>query len=326
MELDRETRLHLYKTMCRIRTFELTIIDQYRKGNVPGFLHLSPGQEGIAVGACCQLRPDDYIVSTHRGHGHMLAKGARSDLMMAEVFGRKTGYCAGKGGSMHIADPDIGILGATGIVGSGLVLANGPAFSAKYRGTDQVTLCFLGDGASNEGTFHEGLNMASLWQLPVVFICENNLYAESTPQCEHMRCENVADRAAAYNMPGVVLDGNDVLAVYEVVGAAIKQAREGGGPTLIECKTYRQRGHHEGDSQSYRTQEEVADWMERCPIKRFQEVLLQEGVNEEELKAIEHAAQEEMQAALKFSLDSPLPDVSEARDGIYTETTEAAHG
>ena len=324
MDFDRHTQLRFYEMLYRIRRFEETIIDQYRKGNVPGFLHLSPGQEAIAVGACIQLRRDDYVASTHRGHGHMLTKGARPDRMMAEVLGRRDGYCAGKGGSMHIADPDIGILGATGIVGSGLVFANGAAFSAQYRGTDQVTLCFFGDGASNEGTFHEGLNIASLWRLPVVFICENNGFAESTRQCEHQRCKDVATRAIGYDMPGIVVDGNDVLAVYEVVHETIKRARAGDGPSLIEAKTYRLRGHHEGDPQNYRTKEEVACWLERDPVPCFRGVLLGEGVTEEEIKAIESAIEVELREALAFALASPPPDVSEARHGIFTEAAEVA--
>lgn len=324
MEVDRTTKLELYGTMIRIRRFEEVVIELFARGKIPGFLHSYLGEEAVAAGACAHLRSDDYITSTHRGHGHILAKGARTDLAMAELFGKRTGYCHGKGGSMHIADPDIGILGAIGIVGAGLVIANGAAFSAQYRGTDQVTVCFFGDGASNTGTFHEGLNLASLWQLPVIFVCENNAYAESTPQRDHQRIKDVAIRAQSYDMPSCIVDGNDVLAVYEAVGEAVTRARSGGGPTLIEAKTYRIRGHYEGDPQNYRTREEVDLWRERCVIRRFREVLLKDGVAEDELDAIDAKIEAELEAAIAFAEESPLPDVSEARYGIFTETAEVA--
>lgn len=322
MKVDRTTKLELYKTMVRIRRFEEVVIELFARGKIPGFLHSYLGQEAIAAGACTHLRPDDYITSTHRGHGHILAKGARTDLAMAELFAKRTGYCHGKGGSMHIADPGIGILGATGIVGAGLAIANGAAFSAQYRGTDQVTVCFFGDGASNTGTFHEGLNLASLWQLPVIFVCENNAYAESTPQRGHQRIKDVAIRAQGYDMPGCIVDGNDVLAVYEAAGEAVSQARSGGGPTLIEAKTYRIRGHYEGDPQNYRTREEIDLWRERCPIRRFREVLLKDGVAGHELDAIDAKIEAELEVAIAFAEESPLPDVSQARYGIFTETVE----
>ena len=224
---------------------------------------------------------------------------------------------------MHIADPDLGILGAIGIVGAGLVIANGAAFSAQYRGTDQVAVCFFGDGASNTGTFHEGLNLASLWQLPVVFVCENNAYAESTPQDEHQRIRDVAVRAKSYDMPGVIVDGNDVKAVYHAAGKAVQRARSGGGPTLIEAKTYRLRGHYEGDPQSYRSREEVDRWRERCPIALLREALLQQGTSAEEIAAIDARVEVEIEAAVAFAEESPHPDVGEARSGIFTIVAEA---
>jgi len=320
----RTTKLRLYETMVRIRRFEEAVIELFGRGKIPGFLHSYLGEEAVAAGACAHLGLEDYITSTHRGHGHILAKGARTDLAMAELFGKRTGYCHGKGGSMHIADPDIGILGANGIVGAGLVIANGAAFSAWYRGTDQVTICFFGDGASNQGTFHEALNLASLWQLPVIFVCENNAYAESTPQRQHQRVKDIATRAQGYDMPGYVVDGNDVLAVYKTAGEAVARARSGGGPTLVEAKTYRIRGHYEGDPQNYRSREEVEFWRERCPMLRFRKVLLAEGVARGELEEIDAQVEDEVAAAITFAEESPPPDPSEARTGIYTEPGEVA--
>jgi len=320
--VDRTTCLRLYETMCRIRRFEETVIELFARGKIPGFLHSYLGQEASATGVCAHLRDDDYITSTHRGHGHILAKGARTDLAMAELYGKSTGYCNGKGGSMHIADPDIGVLGAIGIVGAGLVIANGAAFAAQYRGTDQVAICFFGDGASNTGTFHEGLNMAALWQLPVVFVCENNCYAESTPQCDHQLITDVAVRAQGYAMPSDIVDGNDVLAVYESAGRAIERARSGGGPTLLETKTYRIRGHYEGDPQNYRTREEVDEWRELCAIRRFRKELVEDGMPEGELDAIDAAIEGEIGDAIAFAEESPHPDVQSVLHGIYTEGTE----
>lgn len=322
--MDRSTQLWLYEMMFRIRRFEEGVIDLFARGKIPGFLHSYLGEEAIASGACAHLRKDDYIISTHRGHGHILAKGARADLAMAELFGKRTGYCNGKGGSMHIADPDIGILGANGIVGAGILIANGAALSAQYRGTDQVCVCFFGDGASNQGTFHEGLNLAAVWKLPVVFICENNAYAMSTQPCDGLSVQDVSVRAAAYGIPGVTVNGNDVQAVYEAAGAAIEYARAGKGPSLVEAKTYRIRGHYEGDPQTYRTREEVDEWRARCPIPSYRDILLKSAVSEDELKSIEARVEAELVAAIDFAEKSPLPDVSEARHGIFTEVAEVA--
>jgi pyruvate dehydrogenase E1 component alpha subunit len=324
MGMDRSTQLWLYEMMFRIRRFEESVIDLFARGKIPGFLHSYLGEEAIATGACAHLRKDDYIISTHRGHGHILAKGARTDLAMAELFGKRTGYCNGKGGSMHIADPDIGILGANGIVGAGLVIANGAALSAQYRGTDQVCVCFFGDGASSQGTFNEGLNLAAVWKLPVVFVCENNAYAMSTQPCDGVSVKDVAVRAAAYGIPGVTVNGNDVLAVYGATGKAIEDARAGKGPSLVEAKTYRIRGHYEGDPQTYRAREEVDEWRMRCPISCYRESLLKNGVSEEELKAIDSRVEAELLEAIEFADKSPLPDVSEARHGIFTEVAEVA--
>ncbi|MDH5532610.1 MAG: thiamine pyrophosphate-dependent dehydrogenase E1 component subunit alpha, partial [Candidatus Bathyarchaeota archaeon] len=235
--------IEVYRKMLEIRRFEEKVYDLYGENLVPGTIHLYAGQEAVAAGVCANLRSDDYITSTHRGHGHCIAKGAQLKRVMAEILGKKTGYCSGKGGSMHIADFSIGMLGATAVVGAGLPIAAGAGLSIRLRKTDQVVACFFGEGASNQGTFHEGINMAAIWKLPVLFVCENNLYAMGTRQSIVMAIENVADRATAYGIPGVVVDGNDVMAVYEAAREAVERARSGKGPTLMECKTYRHKGH-----------------------------------------------------------------------------------
>ena len=233
MNPSADQMVELFEKMVTIRLFEEKIVDLYARGLVPGLAHLYVGEEAVATGVCANLRKEDYITSTHRGHGHVIAKGAELKFMMAELFGKKTGYCKGKGGSMHIADVDLGILGANGIAGGGIPIAVGAALSAKLRKTDQVTACFFGDGSSNNGTFHEGLNFASVHRLPVVFICENNLYGISTSQVRHQAIQDISIRAIAYNIPGITVDGNDVLAVYEASGTAIQRARAGEGPTLV---------------------------------------------------------------------------------------------
>ena len=247
MELEKDALLGLYRTMLKIRFFEQRVVDAYSRGLVPGLAHLYIGEEAVAAGVCGVLREDDYITSTHRGHGHVIAKGADLKLMIAELNGKITGYCKGKGGSMHIADMNIGVLGANGVVGAGMPIAVGAAWSSKWRGTGQVTACFFGDGASNQGTFHESLNLASTHKLPVVFVCENNLYGISLCQTRHMAIADIAIRSTGYGIPGVIVDGNNVLEVYGAAQKAVKRARAGEGPSLIECKTYRWRGHHEGD-------------------------------------------------------------------------------
>ena len=243
MELNNTKIIEMYKTMKRIREFETNASKLFAEGQIHGFVHLYIGEEAVATGVCSNLREDDYITSTHRGHGHIIAKGGDVKYMMAELYGRQTGYCKGKGGSMHIADATKGIIGANGIVGAGQNIATGAGLSAKLRGTDQVCACFFGDGSTNQGTFHESLNLASIWRLPVVFVCENNLYGISMHQSRHQAIQDIADRAVAYNIPGVVVDGNDVFAVYEAANEAIERARNGQGPSLIECKTYRHHGH-----------------------------------------------------------------------------------
>ncbi|RLG92225.1 pyruvate dehydrogenase (acetyl-transferring) E1 component subunit alpha [Candidatus Bathyarchaeota archaeon] len=318
MEVPREKLVEMYRKMLQIRLFEEKVFELYGQNMVPGTIHLYAGQEAVAVGVCSTLRKDDYITSTHRGHGHCIAKGADLKRVMAEILGKRTGYCKGKGGSMHIADFSVGVLGATAVVGAGLPIATGAALSIKLRKTDQVSVCFFGDGASNQGTFHESLNMAAIWQLPVVFVCENNLYAMGTRQTRVMRIENIADRAAAYGMPGVTVDGNDVLAVYKAAETAVERARKGGGPTLLECKTYRHKGHSRMDPAKYRPKEEVEEWLAKDPIKRLRSKLLEANImSEAEMEEVEREVTAEIEEAVKFALESPYPEPEEALEDVY---------
>jgi len=310
----------MYQRMLEIRLFEEKVFELYGQNLVPGTIHLYAGEEAVAVGVCTNLRKDDYITSTHRGHGHCIAKGADMSRVMAEILGRKTGYCKGKGGSMHIADFSIGMLGATAVVGAGIPIAAGAGLSIKLRDTEQVVGCFFGDGASNQGTFHEGINMAAVWRLPVVFVCENNLYAMGTRQSMVMAIENVSDRAVAYGIPGITVDGNDVLAAYEASRQAVNRARKGEGPTLIECKTYRQKGHSRFDPAAYRPKGEVEEWLKRDPIHRFKTKLVEMGaLTEEEDQKLKNEAAEAVEKAVKFALESPFPEPEEALEDVYAE-------
>ncbi len=318
MAIEKEKLIDMYRRMVRIRTFEERVYKEFAAGNIPGFVHLYSGEEASAVGTCANLTSDDYITSNHRGHGHLIAKGGKTDRMMAELFGKKTGYNKGKGGSMHIADTEIGILGANGIVGAGIPIAGGAALSAQMRKTDQVAVCFLGDGASNTSRFHEGVNLAACWKLPIVYLVENNQYAEST----HISCTcqipNIADRAAAYGIPGVTVDGMDVLAVYEAVGEAVARARKGEGPTLVETKTYRYHGHYEGDPCNYQPEAEIAEWKKKDPIPKFRKKLVEMGVlTEEAASKIDREINEEIDSAVKFAEESPLPAPEEALEDVY---------
>jgi pyruvate dehydrogenase E1 component alpha subunit len=316
--LPKEKLIEMYRMMVKIRLFEEKVFELYAQNLVPGTIHLYTGQEAVAVGVCSALRKDDYITSTHRGHGHCIAKGADVKRVMAEILGKKTGYCKGKGGSMHIADFSIGMLGATAVVGAGIPIAAGAGLSIKLRGTDHVVACFFGDGASNQGTFHEGINMAAIWQLPVIFVCENNLYAMGTRQSLVMRIENIADRATAYGIPGVVVDGNDVLAVYEAAFKAAERGRRGEGPTLIECKTYRHRGHSRVDPAKYRPKEEVEAWLAKDPIKRFKEKLIKFNVlTDIEIQQIDKEVAAEIEEAVKYAMESPYPVPEEALEDVY---------
>jgi pyruvate dehydrogenase E1 component alpha subunit len=306
--------------MYRMRRFEEEVFEFYKKGLMPGLAHLYLGEEAVATGVCAALSDDDYIGSSHRGHGHLVARGADIDRMMAEILGKETGYSHGKGGSMHIMALDKGILGANGIVGGEIPIATGAAYSALYRGTKQVAVSFFGDSAANEGTFHESVNMAAAWNLPCIYVIENNLYGISVDIRDVTNTDDLADRAAGYGIPGVVVDGMDVEAVYEVAEEAVARARAGRGPTIIECKTYRWQGHHVGDPGDYRVrkdEKEKEKWMARCPVETYRGALLKSKVKESEISAVEGDVESEVAAAVKFAVDSPYPDASEAFADIF---------
>jgi acetoin:2,6-dichlorophenolindophenol oxidoreductase subunit alpha len=316
--IDKANLLAMYERMMQIRTFEDAAGKNFADGLVPGFVHLYAGEEAVAVGVCAHLTDRDFITSTHRGHGHCIAKGVDIPGMVAELMGKATGVCKGKGGSMHIADVDKGMLGANGIVGGGFPLACGAALTAKTLGTGGVAVCFFGDGAANQGTFHEGLNLAAIWRLPVVFVCENNGYAESTPVSYHCAARDIANRAGAYEMPGVVVDGLDLFSIYEVAGEAIARARRGEGPTLIEAKTYRYYGHFQGDAITYRTEEEVNRYRERDPIRAVRAYGLQHGIaTEAEFDAIDERVQSTLDRAWADAKAAPWPLPEEALTDVY---------
>jgi pyruvate dehydrogenase E1 component alpha subunit len=321
LELDSWELLQMYRNMLRIRRFEERLAEESAQGNIPGLIHLYVGEEAVAVGACSVLRKDDYITSTHRGHGHCIAKGGDLRKMMAELFGKEAGYCRGRGGSMHIAVPGIGIVGCTGIAGGGIPIAAGVGLSIKLRKTDQVCVSFFGDGSSNTGAFHEGMNLAALWQLPVVYVLENNLYAISVPALRSTRLKNISDRAAAYGMPGLIADGMDVLSVYEVILDAVQRARGGEGPTLVECKTYRFRGHHEGDprrGETYRTKQEMDEWEKRDAILRLGKRTIKERrATQAELDTINQEVMKEIDDAVAFAKQSPSPKPEDATSYLF---------
>jgi pyruvate dehydrogenase E1 component alpha subunit len=324
MALSAERKRELLRQMFTIRAFEEMAEQLYTLGKIHGTMHLSIGMEASAVGSIAALRQDDLILSTHRGHGHCIAKGADLKLMMAEFMGKECGYCRGRGGSMHIADVDGGNLGANGVVGGGVATAMGVGLGLKMQkrdsdpGTGRIILCFFGDGAANLGPFHESLNMAAIWKLPVVYVCENNQYAMSFSVKRAFAIERISDRAAAYGMPGETVDGNDLLAVYEAVGRAVARARAGEGPSLVENVTYRWRGHSKSDANRYRTREEIAAWQEKCPIKRFHTRLVEEGViTEEEAKRVEQEAYAAIEDAVEFAESCPEPEVATIEEGVY---------
>lgn len=319
--IEKGRMVTIFKTMNNIRKFEEKAYQLFEENKLRGSVHLCVGQEAIPATVCSLLRDVDYITSTHRGHGDCIAKGADLGKAMAELMGKATGYCKGKGGSMHIADFTKGNLGANAIVGGGLPIAVGGALAAKLKGTDQVAVAFFGDGASNIGTFHESLNLASLWKLPVLFICENNLYGIS---CNVKESTSVADigtsRAPGYNMPGYSADGNDVIIINDIVEKAIARAKAGEGPSLIEFKTYRWFGHWTGDPQVYRTKAEVEEWKNKCPIKRFREYLIQNGVlTDAECEQIKLDSIEQVEAAAKYALESPEPDPATVMEDVFCE-------
>lgn len=318
--LSREQLVEMYRRVLRIRLFDEAAKELRFKGQIPGSLHTTIGQEAEVVGACMALRSDDYMVGNHRSHGHPIGKGADMKGLMAELFGKSTGVCRGKGGSMHLADFSVGSLGETSIVGSGIPVAAGAALGAKLQGSDRICLCFFGDGASNQGTFHEGLNLAAIWQLGVVYLCENNHYAVTTAVGRSVRVANIADRASAYGIPGIVVDGQDVLAVYEVVTAAVQRARAGMGPSLIEAKTYRY-DHHAAVNKrgsDYRSEEELARWKERDPVILFRAELIRRGtLSDEQAGVIVAEIQAEVAAAVEFGHSSPYPEPREAYEQVF---------
>jgi pyruvate dehydrogenase E1 component alpha subunit len=314
--------LDLHRRMVRIRLFEEAAGRLAEEAKLPGFLHLYVGQEAVAAGTCAALTDDDQIVSTHRGHGHLVAKGGDLNRMMAELMGKATGYCNGKGGSMHISDPELGMLGANGIVGAGVPIAVGAAFADKYRGDGNVAVAFFGDGSTNIGAFHEAANMAAALELPLVLMCENNEYAEYTPRHTTMKVADVIERAAAYGIPGAVVDGMDAVAVYEAAAIAVERARAGEGPSMVEAKTYRYYNHHgiQDLGQSYRTDEEVLEWKARDAIAALEARMAESGVLDAAgARAVWDEVGEAIAAAIEFAEESPYPDPSTMLDDVYTE-------
>ena len=320
--MDKNLLLSMYRDMVRIRKFESKIVDEcFPRGECYGNFHTCIGQEGAVVGSCYALRESDFITTTHRGHGHCIAKGMDTKRMMAERFGREPGYCRGRGGSLHVADVSRGILGANGIVGGGIPIATGAALGSWIRGTDEVTLCFFGEGASNEGTFHESVNMAAIWKLPVVYVVENNQWAVNTPAEAVLNTPGVAERAAGYNIPGVRVDGNDVELVYDTVGEAVERARRGEGPSIVELYTFRMRAHNSADRE-IRPQALRDEWEAKSPIRRARAKLLELGVAEAELDAIDEAAQREIEEAYAFASGSRYPDPATVCEGVYRNDNE----
>ncbi|HEX5810191.1 MAG TPA: thiamine pyrophosphate-dependent dehydrogenase E1 component subunit alpha [Anaerolineales bacterium] len=317
-ELPKEKLAWMLQRMCEIRYFEEKAEDLYIRGLVHGTMHLSIGQEAGSVGSIATLRPEDLIIHHHRGHGHTIAKGANLTTMMAEFLGREPGYCRGRGGSMHIADIPGGNLGATGVVGGGIPTAVGIALALQMRRSEQILLSYFGDGATNEGEFHESLNMASTWKLPMVFICDNNQYGMSMHVSKVMNIENISTRAASYGIPGITVDGNDVLAVYEAVLTADERARSGQGPSLVDCLSYRWRGHSKSDRNLYRTAQEIDDWKHKCPIRRFKKVLVDATVmTEAEVEELDQAARIAVDRAAEEALTFPEPSPENMEDEVY---------
>ena len=314
----------IYRTMVVIREFEERLYNLFLTETMPGTMHQYTGQEAVAAGVCAALRPTDYIASTHRGHGHVIAKGVSLRSLMAEMFGKDTGCCRGMGGSMHVSDPSVGMLGATGIVGGGIPIATGAALSAKLRGSAQVAVCFFGDGAANEGSFHESLNQAGVWRLPVVYVCENNLYGFSVRFTVASAVPDIAARAAGYGFPGVIVDGNDVLAVHQAVVEATDRARRGNGPTLIECKTYRHRGHSRFERSTYRSDQELQAWLERDPLPRFRNLLIErEILTVSEVESIREEVLAELEDAIAFARHSPEPPPNAPLRYAYAEGSDS---
>lgn len=325
-QLQKAEYLELYQTLLLIRSTEEQLARSYAAGHIHGACHTYVGEEAIATGVCAHLRSEDAVFSTHRGHGHALAKGVSPREVIAELFGRATGCSRGRGGSMHLFAPEVGLMGTSGIVGPSILQATGAGYSFKLLKKESVAVAFFGDGAVNNGAFHEGLNLASIWDLPVLFVCENNLYATEVPFAEASGNPNVGDRGPAYGMPSVIVDGNDVLAVFEAAGEAIRRARAGEGPTLIEGKTYRTRAHAEGmpTTGGYRTQEEIDQWKKRDPVTTYKQHLLNEGIAPaEDFEEIEADVQAMVADAAAFAQESPWPEAKTASEHIFSETTHA---
>lgn len=318
MKVTSDLLLDMYRKMIRVRHFEEKCVKMMQKNLFPGRVHSYIGQEAIAVGACLALDKKDWILSNHRGLGHCLAKGSDPEKLFAECLGKESGYCRGRGGVMHIADIGHGILGMTAIVGSGIPIAVGAALALKLKQREEIILCFFGDGASNTGAFHEGMNLAAIWHLPLIFLCENNQYGEFTPVSKSTLVKDIAERASAYGIRGEVVDGNDVTSIYEVVSKMRVSARQGKGPSLIEAKTYRMRGHYEGDPESYRTKEEVKNWAKKDPILRLKKKLFEEGIcKDDKLKSIEKEIAGEIKEASRRALKSPFPSLDTLAKDVY---------
>ena len=310
--------IEMYRKMLRIRHFEDRVYYLFLQGIMPGTIHLCQGQEAVAVGVCANLRKDDVITSTHRPHGHCIAKGISTKSMMAELFGKSTGCCRGKGGSMHMGDMVVGAIPAIAIVGGGMPIAAGAALAFKMTKTDRVAACFFGDGASNEGAFHEAINMGAIWDLPVIFVCENNLYGASTQVSKVMKIKNISERSASYGIPGITIDGNDVIQVYKAVQQAVKRARVGDGPTLIECRTYRHGGHSRTDGCAYRPKGEKEEWAKRDPVLLMKDYLIREGISSEEMSdQLEGEIEHEIEEAIRFAQSSPDPNPEATLEDVY---------
>ena len=317
-QISHDLLLAYYRKMLELRLFELKVQELYRNGRLPGFVHLYVGEEAVAVGVCSNLGAPDLIFSTHRGHGHALAKGVPASIVLAELWGKSTGSSGGRGGSMHMYAPEYGFMGTNGIVGAPIPLATGAALSAMLRKNGQVVVCFFGDGAVNSGSFHEAVNLGAVWNLPVVYVCENNLYATEMAFLRATKNTSVASRAASYGLPGVAVDGQDVVAVHEVASQAIRRAREDGGPTLIECKTYRYVGHHEGDpGTDYRTREEVQQWKQKDPVKLARQRLIGSGLDESKLQHVDLEVERLIDEAVEFAESSPEPPSESVNDHVF---------
>jgi pyruvate dehydrogenase E1 component alpha subunit len=316
--MENKEIIDMYRTMLTIRRFEERVSKEFADGNIKGYVHTYIGEEAIASGVCANLLLTDSIVSHHRGHGHCIAKGADINKMMAEIYGKKTGYCKGKGGSMHIADFSIGMFGANGIVGAGLPIAIGVAMAAQLEGKNRVTVVFFGDGGCHEGTFHETMNLASVWKLPLIFVCENNLYAAFTKSSTTMAIDEIYKRAAAYSMPGIAIDGNDVIAVHQAAKELIDCARDGKGPAFLECRTYRWHGHFESPMPETRPPEEVEEWKKKDPVKTVEEKLLAgDGLTEQQLREIDNQILIQVDEAVRYAVDSPFPDPEDSMEDVY---------